>query len=117
IAVTTSRCFVYDDEATVKRLVIGVGAYKPDLAEIIPRTILASQVFADDRAGAQHEAGDLIQAHVDWTRVSSLAAAIKQRPDGTKPIMFKSVGCAAWDLASCRLAKKVLEQAGRLRSA
>ena len=55
------------------RLVIGVGAFTPDAAEIAAATVLNSDVFVDDPAGARHEAGDLIQAGIDWNKVRPLA--------------------------------------------
>ena len=75
--------------------------------------MLASDVFVDDRAGARHEAGDLIQAGIDWDEVRSLASALgAQATTDTgikRPVMFKSVGCAAWDLAACRVVRAMLD--------
>ncbi len=113
IAVTTSTAPVYNEPARSDRLVIGVGAFTPAMAEIGPLTLQGSALWVDDPAGARHEAGDFIQAGVDWGRVTALADALAA-PDGarveekradTMPIVFKSVGCAAWDLAACRVAR------------
>lgn len=109
IAVTTSTTPVYDESARPERLVIGVGAFTPQMAEIGPRTLENSTLYVDDLPGARHEAGDFIQAHVDWTRVAPLADALRvgSATTGTPsrgPVVFKSVGCAAWDLAACRVA-------------
>ena len=112
ITLTTSRVPVYDEPARPGRLVIGVGAFTPEMAEIGPRTLEGSALYVDDPAGAPHEAGDFIQARVDWTRVSPLAsvlasdgAAWADIRAGSKPVVVKSVGCAAWDLAACRVAR------------
>ncbi|MFL9910664.1 delta(1)-pyrroline-2-carboxylate reductase family protein [Paraburkholderia sp. RL17-337-BIB-A] len=110
IALTTSRQPVYDEVARTDRLVIGVGAFTPAMVEIGARTIAGSALFVDDEAGARHEAGDFIQAGVDWTQVGGIAAVVEKTaslPAG-KPIVFKSVGCAAWDLAACRVAREAL---------
>ncbi|OAJ65218.1 bifunctional Delta(1)-pyrroline-2-carboxylate/Delta(1)-piperideine-2-carboxylate reductase [Paraburkholderia ginsengiterrae] len=111
ITLTTSKSPVYTQPARPGRLVVGVGAFTPDAAEIGKSTIDGSFVVVDDPVGAQHEAGDLIQAKVDWQAVGSLAKALtgQLRPDA--PLLFKSVGCAAWDLAACRAARKALSQA------
>ncbi|HEX7933757.1 MAG TPA: bifunctional Delta(1)-pyrroline-2-carboxylate/Delta(1)-piperideine-2-carboxylate reductase [Paraburkholderia sp.] len=112
IALTTSRQAVYDEAACAGRLVIGVGAFTPDMVEIGARTIAGSALFVDDQAGAQHEAGDFIQAGVDWTRVQGIAEVLDNtapRP-GSTPVVFKSVGCAAWDLAACRVAREALSR-------
>lgn len=102
ITLTTSLVPLYDLPGQAGRLLIGVGAFKPDMAEIGPRTLFSSHIYTDDPEGAQHEAGDLIQAGVDWTSVYSLAQGLAQAPDLNQPIVFKSVGCAAWDLAAVR---------------
>ncbi|SMG59151.1 bifunctional Delta(1)-pyrroline-2-carboxylate/Delta(1)-piperideine-2-carboxylate reductase [Paraburkholderia susongensis] len=109
IALTTSRQPVYDEAARAGRLVIGVGAFTPEMVEIGANTLAGSALFVDDPAGAKHEAGDFIQARVDWARVGGIAAVLgNAEPLPTGPVMFKSVGCAAWDLAACRVAREVL---------
>lgn len=116
VTLTTSTAPVYDEAARPDRLVIGVGAFTPEMAEIGPRTLQGSALYVDDLAGARHEAGDFIQAGVDWARVTALADALATGSGapagangadgaGTKPVAFKSVGCAAWDLAACRVAR------------
>lgn len=110
VTLTTSRSPVYDEAPRRERLVIGVGAFTPDAAEIGAHTIRGSALYVDDLAGARHEAGDFIQAGVEWARVAPLAAALdaadgaSRRPPAA-PVVFKSVGCAAWDLAACRVAR------------
>jgi 1-piperideine-2-carboxylate/1-pyrroline-2-carboxylate reductase [NAD(P)H] len=113
VALTTSTAPVYSEPARSGRLVVGVGAFTPEMAEIGPHTLQGSALFVDDAAGARHEAGDFIQADVDWSRVTALADALAahggphagERSAGSTPIVFKSVGCAAWDLAACRVAR------------
>jgi 1-piperideine-2-carboxylate/1-pyrroline-2-carboxylate reductase [NAD(P)H] len=108
IAVTTSTAPVYNEPARADRLVIGVGAYKAEMAEIGAITLRGSAIYTDDPAGARHEAGDLIQAGVNWDEVKSLAAIVRGDVDANRPSVFKSVGSAAWDLAACRLAMQRL---------
>src|SRR5690606_3691681 len=104
VTLTTSSSPVYHEDARPGRLVIGVGAFKPDLAEIAPATLHDSQVYVDDLDGARHEAGDLIQANIDWNQVNTLSSALANGVSFDTPIVFKSVGCAAWDLAAARCA-------------
>ncbi|MFM0225815.1 bifunctional Delta(1)-pyrroline-2-carboxylate/Delta(1)-piperideine-2-carboxylate reductase [Paraburkholderia dipogonis] len=110
ITLTTSRQPVYDEAARVERLVIGVGAFTPAMVEIGARTLGGSALFVDDEAGARHEAGDFIQAGVDWAQVGGIASVLDDAAllQQKKPIVFKSVGCAAWDLAACRVARELL---------
>ncbi|PRX28776.1 1-piperideine-2-carboxylate/1-pyrroline-2-carboxylate reductase [NAD(P)H] [Paraburkholderia sp. BL18I3N2] len=110
IALTTSRQPVYDEAARVERLVIGVGAFTPAMVEIGARTLGESALFVDDEAGARHEAGDFIQAGVDWPKVGGIASVLDNAAllPQKKPIVFKTVGCAAWDLAACRVARESL---------
>lgn len=103
ITATTSTGLVYQQPAQTGRMVIAVGAYRADLAEISPDTINNSQLFVDDLEGARHEAGDFLQAHVDWSRVQDLTALLDS-PAPSGPCVFKTVGCAAWDLAAARCA-------------
>lgn len=107
ITLTTSATPVYDQAPRADRLLIGVGAFKPELAEIGAATLNGSTLFVDDLAGARHEAGDFIQAGVDWARVQPIVNALNgQVPDG--PVVYKTVGCAAWDLAAGRCAMRKL---------
>jgi 1-piperideine-2-carboxylate/1-pyrroline-2-carboxylate reductase [NAD(P)H] len=113
IALTTSKQAVYDQAARADRLVIGVGAFTPAMVEIGAHTIAGSALFVDDEAGARHEAGDFIQAGVDWARVGGIATVVDNAAllPSKQPIVFKSVGCAAWDLAACRVAREALSGA------
>lgn len=108
ITVTTSNKPIYNEPAQAGRLIIAVGAFTPQLVEIGSTTISQSDLMVDDLAGAKHEAGDFIQANVDWERVQSLAHVIEQKNRIEPPIVFKTVGCAAWDLAACRTAQLTL---------
>jgi 1-piperideine-2-carboxylate/1-pyrroline-2-carboxylate reductase [NAD(P)H] len=108
IAATTSKTPVYTLAPKPGRLVIGVGAFTPEMTEIAAATVLASDVFVDDPAGARHEAGDLIQAGIDWNTVQPLAGALRGDARIGRPVVFKSVGCAAWDLAACRVVRDML---------
>lgn len=109
ILATTARAPLYDQPARAGRLVVGVGAFRPDMVEIGPVTIGGSALYVDDPAGAPSEAGDFIQAGVDWERVHPLAEILTgHAPPLDRPILFKSVGCAAWDLAACQVARQVM---------
>ena len=111
IALTTSKQPVYDEAARPGRLVIGVGAFTPAMVEIGARTIGGSALFVDDLAGAKHEAGDLLQADVDWAEVRGIATLLENAAPtspAARPVVFKSVGCAAWDLAACRVARAAI---------
>jgi 1-piperideine-2-carboxylate/1-pyrroline-2-carboxylate reductase [NAD(P)H] len=108
IALTTSMQAVYDEAPRAGRVVIGMGAFTPQMCEIGAQTIAGSALYVDDPAGAKHEAGDFIQAGVDWSKVSGINDALAKKPDLDKPIVFKTVGCAAWDLAAGRVARTAL---------
>lgn len=109
IALTTSRQAVYDEAPRAERLVIGVGAFTPEMLEIGADTVHGSALYVDDLAGARHEAGDFIQAGVNWADVTGIAALVDGAaplPAASTPVLFKSVGCAAWDLGACRVARQ-----------
>lgn len=95
---------MYDEPPQVGRIVVGVGAFKPEMAEIGKTTLDGSVLYADDPAGARHEAGDLLRAGVEWSRVHALAELVREEPDRSRAFVFKSVGTAAWDLGAARVA-------------
>ncbi|PLZ01267.1 ornithine cyclodeaminase [Burkholderia sp. WAC0059] len=105
ITATMSKTPVYTGAARAGRLVVGVGAFTPDAAEVAAATVRGSYAVVDDPLGAKHEAGDLILAQTDWRDVASLADVILGKAQPAGPVFFKSVGCAAWDLAACRVAR------------
>jgi 1-piperideine-2-carboxylate/1-pyrroline-2-carboxylate reductase [NAD(P)H] len=105
IALTTSKTPVIPVDIAAHTLAVGVGAFKPDMAEFPPELLRRRQIVVDDLAGARHEAGDLIQAKVDWNGVVELAALLSgQRARPAQVPVFKTVGQAAWDLAAARVA-------------
>ncbi|AQS88443.1 ornithine cyclodeaminase [Neoasaia chiangmaiensis NBRC 101099] len=106
LTVTSSRDVLYDRKPAPDTLVIGVGAFRPEMIEIGPGIVHGSLCVVDDPIGAPTEAGDIIQAGKEWSGVRSLASCLNTPPADGRPIFFKSVGCAAWDLAACRLAAR-----------
>jgi 1-piperideine-2-carboxylate/1-pyrroline-2-carboxylate reductase [NAD(P)H] len=111
IALTTAQWPVIPVKLAPETLAIGVGAFRPDMAELPPDLLRLRRVVVDNLQGAKREAGDLIQAALDWSQVSDLA----QMLDGAcsrehLPTAFKSVGHASWDLAAARVAVRHLEE-------
>lgn len=105
ITATTSREPVLPVGLGTGALVIGVGAFRPDMVELPPALIRAAQVFVDDPAGAQAEAGDLLAAGLSEAQASLedlVFGAVRVEHGRTR--VFKSVGCARWDLAAARVA-------------
>ncbi|MER3479483.1 MAG: ornithine cyclodeaminase [Meiothermus sp.] len=109
VTATSSTTPVLADTVREDAFIAAVGAYRPDMAELPPSLVQRARVFVDTLEGARAEAGDLIQAGVDWGRVRSLAQALESPPPGLGPVLFKSVGHARWDLAACRLALAQLQ--------
>jgi ornithine cyclodeaminase len=106
---TTSVTPVIPDHVRADAFVAAVGAYNKTMAELPPALVQRATVFVDSLDGAQHEAGDLIQANVDWNRVTEIGSVIAAHAINTTntkdgPVVFKSVGHALWDLAAARLA-------------
>ncbi len=92
--------------------VAAVGAFRPDMCELPPALCHAAsargRLLADTLFGIEDEAGDLLQAGIDWGTVQPFETAILQaeaiRARSGSPLVFKSVGYALWDLAACVLA-------------
>ena len=105
IAATSSHTPVLPHGVGTGGLVIGVGAFRHDMVELPPALVAAAQVFVDDPAGAQAEAGDLLAAGLaaPQTSLEDLVMGFTPADDGRTRV-FKSVGCARWDLAAARVA-------------
>jgi ornithine cyclodeaminase len=86
-----------------RAFIAAVGAYRPEMAEVGPEVVRQAALYVDTLEGARAEAGDLLQAGVDWNQVQPLARALHQPKPGGR-VLFKSVGHALWDLAAARLA-------------
>lgn len=105
IAMTTAKAPVIPEDIPPHTLAIGVGAFKPDMRELPVGLLRTRSVIVDHLAGAQHEAGDLLAAGLDWSTVRDLPDVVTNGfvQTGVAPI-FKTVGHAAWDLAAARVA-------------
>jgi len=85
-----------------------VGGFTPQMREADDEAIRRARVFCDTLEGAPHEAGDLCQpiasGLLDPGSLTSLTQLCRQeRPGRQAPgdiTLFKSVGCAAEDLAA-----------------
>jgi 1-piperideine-2-carboxylate/1-pyrroline-2-carboxylate reductase [NAD(P)H] len=105
IAVTTARSPVVPENLPDSTLAIGVGAFRPDMAELPPELLRRRRIMVDYLPAARREAGDLLQADVDWHQVSELAEGARRASEHDGPgWVFKSVGHASWDLAAARVA-------------
>jgi len=103
VSATSSTSPVVPADVRDDALVVAVGAFTPAMAELPAALVGRSRVFVDTLSGARAEAGDLLQAGVDWQRVQPLVDALQQEPPSRGPVVFKSVGSALWDLAAARL--------------
>ena len=104
VAATTSLTAVLPDAVDAATLIVGLGSYTPQMAELPAAQIQCRQIWVDDVEGARHEAGDLLQAGVDWARVRNLVEALKTPSLPQSPMLYKTVGHAAWDMAAVRIA-------------
>jgi ornithine cyclodeaminase len=106
VTATTSSTPVLPEGAPLHDnvFIAAVGAYTPQMAELTTDLVRRSLVFVDTLEGARSDAGDLIQADVDWSQVTQLEDALDLPKPGRGPVIFKSVGHALWDLAAARLA-------------
>ncbi|MBU1001993.1 MAG: delta(1)-pyrroline-2-carboxylate reductase family protein [Proteobacteria bacterium] len=112
VTATTSNTPVLSEDVTPGTFIAAVGAFTPQAAEIPARLVRACRVVVDT-VDTRHEAGDLIQADVDWDGVLLLGDVLNaglgsdgpaQGQTGNRPVLFKSVGHALFDLAAGRLA-------------
>lgn len=105
IALTTSRTPVIPAQLPESTLAVGVGAFRHDMAELPAQLLNTRHIVVDHLQGARREAGDLLQAGVNWSEVTELSQLL-DRSDAPRAssFVFKSVGHASWDLAAARVA-------------
>lgn len=88
--------------------VAAVGAFTPQMVELSPAVCRHCEAHGSvvvDTTHALHEAGDLIQAGLDISRLPSLRDVVMHPPpERTGPVLFKSCGWGGWDLAAARAA-------------
>ena len=104
VTATNSATPVIGGELRSDAFVAAVGAFTPSMAELPADLVRRSRLFADSLEGVRAEAGDFIQAGIDWDRVRPLAEALEEQRPEEGPVIFKSVGHAMFDLADARLA-------------
>lgn len=103
VTATTSSSPVLPAAVRPDAFIAAVGAYRADMAELPAKLVRTSACYVDTAEGARAEAGDLLRANLDWATVSPLQAALDLPPPTGRPIIFKSVGQALWDLAAVRV--------------
>ena len=103
VTATTSVSPVIADVVRGDALILAVGSYKPTMQEIPARLVERAGIVVDDLTGARHEAGDLLQANVDWNTVLTLRDLLQGGVPRPGPRLFKSVGHALWDLAAAKV--------------
>lgn len=112
VTLTTSTVPVLPAALPDELLVVGVGAFRPDMAELPPALLQRRRVIVDALEGARSEAGDMIQAGIDWSRVSELVDHLDvAAASGPAPVL-KTVGQAAWDLAAAHVARRTFDTQG-----
>ncbi len=105
---TTSDKPVLPAEIRDDAFVAAVGSFTPEAAEIPAAFVARSTVVVDTVEGAKEEAGDLLLAEkaddFRWEDATSLDEALSWTGAQSGPVLFESVGHAAWDLASAHAA-------------
>ncbi|MFP5221572.1 MAG: delta(1)-pyrroline-2-carboxylate reductase family protein [Acidobacteriota bacterium] len=103
VTATNSPDPVIPESVREDAFIAAIGSFSPERAEIPPSLVRRCRLFTDSLEGARTEAGDLVLAGVDWADVTPLEN-VRGRLDLTGPVLYKAVGCAAFDLAAARLA-------------
>ena len=102
-----TRLSLLNPKATPHELSVGACELPPALCHAAADH---GRLLADTLFGIEDEAGDLLQAGIDWAAVQPFETAILQadaiRARAGSPLVFKSVGYALWDLAACVLASR-----------
>ena len=90
-------------------VICAIGAYTSTIAEIPAEIVRKCRIVVDNRSACVAEAGDLLQAGVHPNDMEEICrAAPHDDLLDDRPILFKCVGTALWDLAACRCAVSCL---------
>ena len=84
-----------------------IGAYRPEAREAAAAVLAGARVYVDAMAPCREEAGDIVLAAsegaLSWDDVHEIGELLLGRTEGRQDLrdvtVFKSVGCAAFDLA------------------
>jgi len=105
VTATTSTCPVLPPRLRSDAFLAAVGAFTPAMCELPPKLVQSAvALYCDTLDTARTEAGDYLQAGVDWNAVTPLSLALGRPRPSRGPIVFKSVGHALFDLAAGMLA-------------
>jgi ornithine cyclodeaminase len=105
ITATTSTVPVIADNVRGDAFIAAVGSFTPQAAELPASLVRRAALYVDDLDLAKVEAGDYLQAGVDWGTVTALEDILDgEPPRPAGPVVFKSVGHALFDLAAARQA-------------
>lgn len=119
VTATTSKTPVLCAGVSSGTLILGVGSFTADASEVCSDVVKGAQVVVDSLEGARAEAGDLVLAAVEgvwsWDGAVELEQVLRgdAPPVGDRPVFFKSVGHALFDLAAAQVAVSGLVGAQR----
>lgn len=100
---STREPLVLGDWLGENTLVCAVGAVGPDRRELDDRAMQAA-ILVESRDSARRESGDLIHSRAAiYAELGELLAGTRPLPPRGQPIVFKSLGVAAEDLAAAAL--------------
>ncbi|MFN3728152.1 MAG: ornithine cyclodeaminase family protein [Fimbriimonadaceae bacterium] len=117
----SAKPVIHDEWVAPHALVVAVGSFRPDMAELDIPLVQRSTVVVDQIEAAQNGAGELIAAAregaLDWAHVRTLGQVLRDQPPlrTDRPIIYKSVGLAVQDayLADWVYRRALAEQAGQ----
>ena len=93
---------------SVATVIMAIGAYTSAMAEISPRIVRQLPIVVDTLQGCQTEAGDLVQAGIDFQQTLELERIHYGHFQSSQSVLFKSVGSAVWDLAAAQCALEII---------
>jgi len=110
VTCTPANAVVLDGPVHDRIFIAAVGAFTSHMRELgatMCEYIARCGTIVVDTPDATHEAGDLLQAGLDVSKISCLRDVARGAAGGPRgPVLFKSCGWAGWDLAAARVAMK-----------
>jgi hypothetical protein len=106
VTATTSHEPVLPDDVPEGVFIAAVGAFNPEMAELTPDLVVSSSVVVDTIEGVREKAGDLMQATVTATSLTSVrpSPGACRTPDCIARKTVADGSCSTWTAfpsASC----------------
>jgi ornithine cyclodeaminase/alanine dehydrogenase-like protein (mu-crystallin family) len=120
VTATYSKTPVIPSNLSSDTLIVAMGGNMANRTEVPPELVRRARVIVDDVEQCKLEAGELLQAGIDWNDVETLGAVAVGKAkagEGRRLLLFKSVGIGLEDVAAAAYVYETADSIPALSSA